>query len=280
MPNRKIPWTSTDMLEVIRKSLKVTFDDQIVDELLEAYEDAIRRFYTGDLGPNAVAGGRFSEAAFRLIEEAINGGGNFTPLAESLPPVDRLMSRLATNRANSTTFSNSWQQNSVGLHIPRALRIIYDIRNNRDAAHLADNIDPNKQDASLVVSVLNWVMAELVRLSHDVSADRAQEIVQELVTRKVPVIQEFDGDPKILKPDLDTKENVLILLYYFGAHGARINDLAKSLPTRQRPHLYQVLTSLIEYYTNDVHYHGSTDIYELTIAGIKFVENSKLLDWD
>ena len=32
----------------------------------------------------------------------------------------------------------------------------------RDAAHLADGIDPN-QDVTMVVTVLNWILAELIR---------------------------------------------------------------------------------------------------------------------
>jgi hypothetical protein len=39
---------------------------------------------------------------------------------------------------------------SIRLHIPRTFRVIYDIRNKRDAAHLGDGIDPNLQDSTLV----------------------------------------------------------------------------------------------------------------------------------
>lgn len=265
------------MLEVIRKSLKVSFNGQVVDELLEAYEDAKRRFYAGDLGPNAVAGGRFCEAAFRLLEEAVRGVGNFTALAGSLPRVDTLMGQLASLRTNSPIFALTWQQDSVGLHIPRALRIIYDIRNNRDAAHLADNFDPNQQDATLVVSVLDWVMAEFIRLSHNVSADRAQQIVQDLITRKVPVIQDFNGYPKVLKTGLSTEQFLLALLYYRGARGALWHELHKWMPRQKLSYLQAVLRQLVED-SNRVHFNENIGVYEITAVGRQYVEKNKLLD--
>ena len=84
------------------------------------------------------------------------------------------------------------------IHIPRALRLVYDIRNKRDVAHLGDGIDPNLQDATMVASVLDWVLAEFIRLYHNVTANVAQQLVSEIVTRAVPVIQDFNGFPKSL----------------------------------------------------------------------------------
>src|SRR5206468_8257346 len=115
---------------------------------------------------------------------------------------------------------------SIRLHIPRALRVVYDIRNKRDAAHLADDIDPNRQDATLVTSVLDWVLAEFVRLSHNVSADEAQRIIEELVTRQVPAIQDFAGFLKVLRPGLRASDHLLLLLYQRGHDGATLDELS------------------------------------------------------
>ncbi len=54
----------------------------------------------------------------------------------------------------------------------------------RDAAHLADGIDPNIQDATLVISVLDWVLAEFVRIYHGVPAQAAQVIIESLSSRE------------------------------------------------------------------------------------------------
>ena len=68
--------------------------------------------------------------------------------------------------------------------------------------HFADNIDPNLQDSMLVVSTLDWALAEFVRLYHTVSANEVQGIVESLVTRSAPVVQDFAGFLKLLNPGL------------------------------------------------------------------------------
>src|SRR6185437_3956846 len=97
------------------------------------------------------------------------------------------------------------------------LHSIYTIRNKRDAAHLGPDISPNLQDATIVVAVMDWVMAEFVRLYHQVSNAEAQQIIDGLVTREVPVIQMFGDYPKLLKKNVSLPEHTLILLYRRGA---------------------------------------------------------------
>ncbi len=69
----------------------------------------------------------------------------------------------------------------IGIDIPRTLQLIYDIRNKRDIAHLGKGIDPNLQDATIVVSCTDWTMAEFVRLYHSVPAGEAQRIIEDLM---------------------------------------------------------------------------------------------------
>src|SRR5262245_61147135 len=146
------------MLDEIARSLKARFDDSLVDELLAAYSDAKHNFYLGGLRLGAVEGGRFCEAAFRILQQEATR--KFTPLGKQIDA-----NGIAVQLMNlpSTNFPDA-----VRLHIPRALRVVYDVRNSRDAAHLADGIDPNLQDASLVIGNIDWVLAEFVRLYHGV----------------------------------------------------------------------------------------------------------------
>jgi hypothetical protein len=113
------------MLDQIEKGLKAHFPTKLVDELLSAYQDAKHNYFLGGLRLSAVEGGRFCEAALRLLEYEISG--TFTDLNK---PLDS--EKLTTRLANSPkTF-----RDSIRLHIPRAVRVVYDIRNNRDAADL------------------------------------------------------------------------------------------------------------------------------------------------
>src|SRR5438445_3406975 len=161
------------MRAAIRAGLAARFDPVVVDELLNAHEEAKRNFYLGGLRLSAVEGGRFCEAAFRMLEQTTSG--TFNLLGKDLD-VEKLRDKLAK-------LPSAAHDDSIRLHIPRALRVVYDIRNKRDAAHLADNIDPNIQDSTLVISILDWVLAEFVRYYHTVGADETRRIVDSLVTR-------------------------------------------------------------------------------------------------
>lgn len=54
------------------------------------------------------------------------------------------------------------------------------------------------------------MVAEFIRLYHSVTADVAQRLVNDLVTRSVPVIQDFDGFLKVLKPTSIVLPDVLV----------------------------------------------------------------------
>lgn len=235
---------------------------ELVDELFEAFSEAKRRFYRDDLRPSEIEGARFSEAVFRIMEWATTQ--TYTPLGNDLPKVPTLMGRLE----QATTAPDS-----VRFHIPRTLRLIYDVRNKRDVAHLGDGIDPNRQDATLVVRNMEWVMAELVRLYHNVSAKEAHDIIADLVSKDVPLIQVFDGFPRILKP-LRASDHALVLLYWRGGNGATYEELHAWARAPMRANLRRTLKALDE---KDL-IHLQSDKYLLTRLGEADVEQRTLLE--
>lgn len=234
----------------------------IVDEVLEAYVEAKRRFHLGDHRPQEVEGGRFSEAVFRVLQHV--SGQAVTPLGKTLPSVDRLLQQLE---------AATGQPDAVRLHIPRTLKLIYDIRNKRDAAHLGDGIDPNLQDAKLVIGNMDWVLAELVRLYHGVSPDEAQRVIEDLVTKEVPAIQEIDGQPVILT-ELQARDQALLMLYRAGAAGASLDELVSWLRATRRDHLRTRLARLDQ--NKLILHHPATKRYYITDLGVREVEQRRL----
>ena len=235
----------------------------LVDELIEAFSEARRHHYLGGHRLAEVEGGRFCEAAYRILEHIIDA--SFTPLGKRLD-AEKLTQRLASQPIGS--FSDS-----VRLRIPRALRVVYDIRNNRDAAHLGDGIDPNTQDSSLVIACLNWVMAELVRLHHDVDADAAAALIDQLVERTVPVIQDFDGIPRVLR-DLPAGDTCLLLLYQHGSKPMPVDDLRAIVRPKMRGNLNRTLQRL-----DDLNYaHMANGTIRITRVGERRVEHERLAD--
>ena len=250
-----------DLAQVRHGLIGKSIPEPLVDEFLASYVETKRRFHLGDHRPQEVEGGRFSEAVFRVLQHAC--GQPVTPIGMSLPGVDQLLPRFE---------SVASQPDSIRIHIPRTLRLIYDIRNRRDAAHLSDSIDPNLQDATLVVNNMDWVMADLVRLYHGVSADEAQRIIEELVTKEVPAIQEIDGQPVILA-DLKPRDQAMLILYRAGANGSSLDDLARSLRVPRKADLKSRLLALDK--LKLVLAHPGTGQFHITAKGVHYVEANR-----
>jgi hypothetical protein len=145
----------------------------------------------------------------------------------------------------------------------------------QDAAHLADNIDANLQDSTLIVGVLDWITAELVRIYRNVSPEDAQTIVDELVTRRAPAIQNFRGFLKVLNPKLRAGDHILLLLYECGKVGASLAQLDAWVRPTMRANLKATLIRMVD--SNDsAHFDGEK--YFITRLGAKEVEVKKLHD--
>lgn len=254
------------MRDFIEAQLSSGLDAKLVRELLDAHSEAKRNFYLGGLRLSAVEGGRFCEAAFRLLEFITQG--KFTALGKTLPSTDKLINDLAG-------LDGSKFNDAVRLHIPRSLRLVYDIRNKRDAAHLADNIDPNLQDASLVIGVIDWVLAEFIRLYHNVPADEASKIVDGIVKRTAPVVQDFKGHLKVLNPALRVTEYCAVLLYQRGDEGALFSEIEGWVRPKMRANLRRALSRMVDE-KDYLHFDGKR--YFITRRGELFVEQEKLIE--
>lgn len=249
---------------IIEIELSSHLDHKLVNELLDGHAEAKRNYYLGGLRLAEVEGGRFCEAAFRLLEQA--AGFTVTPLGKQLD-TEKLIVRLQS--------LPSTHRDSIRLHIPRALRLVYDIRNKRDAAHLADGIDPNMQDAILVISVVDWVLAEFIRLYHEVVADEARRIVETIVARAAPIVQDFDGFLKVLNPNLNAGDWCLVLLYQCSANGATFKQIDEWVRPDMRANLRRTLHRLVH---DKAFAHLNGDVFMITLRRHKEIETRRLLE--
>ena len=251
------------MMDDVRIGLVASLDVKLVDELLAAYSDMKHNFYLGGLRLSAVEGGRFCEAAFRLLEQI--GFGQFTALGTTLD-TEKLIKQLQG-------LPQAKAPDAVRIHIPRALRVVYDIRNKRDTAHLADGIDPNVQDATLVMGTLDWVMAEFVRIYHSVKADVAYRIIERMVTRKAPAVEDFDGFLKVLRPKLKASDYALLTLFESGKLGATFQQIETWAQPKMRKNLKRTMDRLV---SDQALVHFANGKYVITKLGIIAVEKRGL----
>lgn len=250
------------MISEIKKDLSSHFEPKVIDELLEAYTEAKYNYMHGGFRLNAVEAGRFCEAVLRSLEYITTG--------KSIPLNNHINTEKVIRELSN--LSSSDFSNSIRLHIPRSVRVIYDIRNKRDTAHLADGIDPNIQDSTLVISVIDWILAELVRLYHNVTAKEAQNIIQSLVTRNIPIIEEFDGFLKVLNPKLKASQYCLVLLYQLDKAGASYEEILAWIKPEMRSNLKRTLKSLE---VGKLHIHFDGKKYFITRIGKLEVEKRK-----
>jgi hypothetical protein len=75
------------------------------------------------------------------------------------------------------------------------------------------DVDPNYMDSAVVLALARWVVAELVRIFHNVSTAEATEVVELLSQREVPIVWAHGDMRRVLAPGLGVREQTLVLLY-------------------------------------------------------------------
>jgi len=94
---------------------------------------------------------------------------------------------------------------------------LYEIRNNRGVGHTGGDVDPNHMDATAVVYISKWIIAELIRLFHNVDPQTASDAVDSLVEKILPVVWIVDGKYRALDTTLSMKDKTLLFLYQHSA---------------------------------------------------------------
>jgi hypothetical protein len=86
-------------------------------------------------------------------------------------------------------------EDCIRLQIPRACIFIYDITSNRGGRHDSDEVNANEMDASTILPICSWILAELVRFSAkgSMGVEEAKTIIDSLTERRYPIFEEIDG---------------------------------------------------------------------------------------
>jgi hypothetical protein len=90
---------------------------------------------------------------------------------------------------------------------------LYEIRNNRGVGHAGGDINPNHMDATCVLYMSKWIVAELIRVFNGLDTKEANATVNTIVERILPIVWEVDGKKRVLNTQLKAWQKVLLILY-------------------------------------------------------------------
>jgi hypothetical protein len=152
-----------------------------VDSAVKHFQNMVNEYARGQWDDATAKGGKFIEAVLKAlwvhVGKAVPKGKDF-----KAGSIIRDIEPLATH------------PDRIRLTIPRGCRFAYEIASNRGARHDADEIEANEMDATVVLGVCSWILAEMVSFSQKgLDLGEAKAIVEGLMRREYPFTEEIEG---------------------------------------------------------------------------------------
>jgi len=181
--------------------------DSLRNPLLQSYQAIVTNYIEHRWEPAELNGGKFCEVVFTILDGSISG------IFASKPSKPRDMVTACRGLESKPSNQSLIGDESLRVLIPKILLPLYEIRNKRGVGHAGGDVDPNYLDATAVYGMSSWILAELIRIFHKVSAQEAHEVVSVIIERKCSLIWEIDGVRRVLDPTMSAKDKALVLLY-------------------------------------------------------------------
>jgi len=187
------------------KFLTAAFYKRHVVAMLRHFQGMTEKFQEGEWEDSIAKGGKFIEAAVKAL---------YIRAGQALPKgraykVGAIINNLAGLPAATA-------DDTIRVTIPRACRFVYDIASNRGGRHDPDEIDPNEMDSNTVTTNCSWILAEMIRHAQRGTSDcnDVKNIVDSLVRRRYPLIEEVDGRTYFHYDRASGVEVALVILFH------------------------------------------------------------------
>jgi hypothetical protein len=215
MPDRTVS-------DLLKDKFKATRN---VDALVNHFQRGVADYHQGRWENALAKHAKFLEAVLKAL------------LAEAGLPAQTGRQFKVDNAINSLgALPSGPVDDSIRLTIPRACRFIYDITSNRGGRHDSDTIDANEMDATAIVGVCAWTLAEMVRYAQKLGdPDSAKLAVDGLMRRRYPFVEEIDGRTYVdLKSAKSARDLGLLILWHKGASRISRGELAEAIRRQRR----------------------------------------------
>jgi len=200
----------------LESHLSALLPDKLARGLSSQYLRLKKRAWTGDHEGVQEAAGKVAEHCLRA---ALHMAGQAVDL-------DKEIRNVAAQCSAMEQLPKASAPDSIRLVVPRAINLLYTLRNKRLGGHTVSEVDPSEMDALLAERLADWLVAELYRIGHATDLDQARALVSSLVSRRVPLVFSEEGFRRVLRADL-APEDELLLLLYASPEGATISNLAR-----------------------------------------------------
>ncbi|MBP8001976.1 MAG: hypothetical protein KA314_03945 [Chloroflexi bacterium] len=240
-------------------SLQTSLPQDVLVELLKEYKHIKQQFFLSKFRPTELNAGRFAECMLRILEFV--DSNSYTPFGSQLDS-EKIINRLPNNVS---------LPNTLRFFIPRLIRVILDVRNKRDVAHVGGEVNPNYSDSIFVIHAVDWILTELVRHYHSCPIDQAAAIVSTINEIQIPIIDEFEGFIRVLDTSLKTSDKVLVILYSKQPNKISEQELRKWVEYKNSTNFRdKVLFALHK----EAFIHYDNSFCSLTRKGILYVEKN------
>jgi hypothetical protein len=231
--------------------------DGLKTPLIEEYTNIVQSYMHRKWTPAELSGGKFCEIVYTIIKGHSDGHYQDKPeKPQNFVSACKALENLSNPR-------------SLQILIPRMLPALYEIRNSRGVGHAGGDVNSNYMDANTVLAVTSWIMAELIRVFHDLPIDDAQKLADTLIERRTPLIWHSGSIRRVLNPDLGFKEQVLVLLASCSSLITK-EDLLNWIEPSNRSYLYQVLRDMHK--SRYIELSQDEKLVELLPPGMKIAE--------
>lgn len=198
-------------LPAVKTLLVASFNPRHVDALLKHYVDAAHKFSQEDWDGVALKAGKFVEAVTKAL---------MLYCAKPLPANMRHFK--AGVELRQLEKADPKYGDIIRLVIPKACVFAYEVVNNRGGRHDPGEIDANAMDARVILPIVQWILAELVRFT-SVGGDTkgAAKLIDEITVKIYPHFEDIDGRTYVNVDGLGAPDIALLLLY--SAYPARLD---------------------------------------------------------